>query len=380
MRYITDMRILLLGEYSNVHCTLASSLKHMGHEVLLVSDGDSWKDYDRDVDLRRKRQGKIGSLLYMSDLVRLLPRLKGYDVVQIVNPVFLDVKARWNRMVFDFLKRHNGIVSVGCFGDDYFVVDEMSHSDKFDYTDMVAGHTILDNQLNRTRVANWLSEAKKSLCQHVMNEADCLMACLYEYYKVYDTDQFRSRLYYLPLPVNSVRELSRSSFSWPVRILVGIQTKRCDMKGTKAIIPLLERLASEFPDKISLDKIENLPFAEYVRRVDESDVVVDQLFSYTPAMNALQAMSMGKVVISGGEEDYYRFIGENEMRPIINLRPCDDDANYETLKRCLLDESVFVRMRDDSCRFVRKYHEASNVAQQYVDIWSSLLARKYDAR
>ena len=34
------MRILLLGEYSNVHATLAKGLKALGHEVVLASDGD----------------------------------------------------------------------------------------------------------------------------------------------------------------------------------------------------------------------------------------------------------------------------------------------------------------------------------------------------
>ena len=41
------MRILLIGEFSNVHATLAESFRKAGHEVLLVSDGDDWKDYKR---------------------------------------------------------------------------------------------------------------------------------------------------------------------------------------------------------------------------------------------------------------------------------------------------------------------------------------------
>ena len=47
------MKILLLGDYSNVHATLASALRTLGHEITLASDGDSWKNYPRDVDLKR---------------------------------------------------------------------------------------------------------------------------------------------------------------------------------------------------------------------------------------------------------------------------------------------------------------------------------------
>ena len=39
------MRILLLGEYSNVHATLAEGLRMLGHEVTVASNGDFWKNY-----------------------------------------------------------------------------------------------------------------------------------------------------------------------------------------------------------------------------------------------------------------------------------------------------------------------------------------------
>ena len=44
------MKILLLGEYSNVHNTLAQGLRALGHEVVVASSGDGWKDYPRDID------------------------------------------------------------------------------------------------------------------------------------------------------------------------------------------------------------------------------------------------------------------------------------------------------------------------------------------
>lgn len=43
------MKILLLGEYSNVHWTLAQGLRALGHSVTVVSDGDGWKNYPRDI-------------------------------------------------------------------------------------------------------------------------------------------------------------------------------------------------------------------------------------------------------------------------------------------------------------------------------------------
>ena len=48
------MKILLLGEYSNVHATLARGLRALGHQVTVASNGDFWKNYPRDIDLARR--------------------------------------------------------------------------------------------------------------------------------------------------------------------------------------------------------------------------------------------------------------------------------------------------------------------------------------
>ena len=86
------MKILLIGEYSNVHWTLARGLRMLGHEVTVLSNGDFWKDYPRDINLVRV-PSKWGGIRYLARLLSLLPRLRGYDVVQLINPMFLELKA-----------------------------------------------------------------------------------------------------------------------------------------------------------------------------------------------------------------------------------------------------------------------------------------------
>ena len=61
------MKILLLGEYSNVHNTLARGLRELGHTVTVVSNGDFWKNYPRDINVSR-RPGKIGGMLLMAKI------------------------------------------------------------------------------------------------------------------------------------------------------------------------------------------------------------------------------------------------------------------------------------------------------------------------
>lgn len=409
------MKVLLLGEYSNVHHTLGDALRRQGHDVLLISDGDGWKNYPRDIDLSRHRPGMLGSFLYVLRLFRLLPRMRGFDVVQLINPDLLRLKPRWNRWLFQYLKRNNQIISMGCFGDDYYVIErsqpdyvrmrqcaaEASEMPSFlDYTDFYAKGQTIDHSLNQQRIQGWIHSPKAELTRYVMAQADCLVACLYEYYQVYNTPEFASRLHYIPLPVqmrdtdmdssSATSEAPEPNNSRPVHILLAVQKKRAAMKGTDQMEPLFVRLAEEHPEQVVLHRVESVPFAEYCRLLDEADVVVDQLYSYTPAMNALEAMARGKVVVSGGEESYYRFQQEQysssqglapsqhqqiaaDLRPIINLRPFEPEQNYKLLCDILLCPERVAELKRQSLQFVQIFHQAEQVAVRYLALWQGFL-------
>ena len=113
------MKILLIGEYSNVHNTLAKGLRMLGHKVTVMSNGDFWKNYPRDIDMAR-REGKLGGMALMAKTIAVMPRLRGYDVVQFINPMFLELKSQRLFSIFDYLKKHNGKMVLGAFGMDYY--------------------------------------------------------------------------------------------------------------------------------------------------------------------------------------------------------------------------------------------------------------------
>ena len=101
-----------------------------------------------------------------------------------------------------------------------------------------------------------------------------------------------------------------------------------------------------------------------------SDVLLDQIYSYTPAMNALQAMSMGLVVVSGGEEENYEILGEKELRPIINVQPEEEDV-YRQLEQLILHSERIPQLKRDSIEYVRRHHDSIKVARQYLKAWTT---------
>ena len=132
-----------------------------------------------------------------------------------------------------------------------------------------------------------------------------------------------------------------------------------------------ETVKKQYPDRLNLTVVNGLPFDEYVRTMLGSDAIMDQLYSYTPSMNPLEAMAHGIICIGGGEPENYEIINETTLRPIINVLPTYESCVRE-LTRLVNNLSLIPQLRRDSYEYVRKHHEFIKVARQYEDFYQSL--------
>lgn len=370
------MRILLLGEASFVHSTLRKGFEALGHDVTLVSAG-CVRDCPRDIDVsRNKRLGKFGGLKVIWQILRNINLFIGNDIVQMNDFHTMPLKLRWNELLFKFLKRYNNKVIRGCWGDDSIVFDSQAQG-VLAYSDTHIGTLPINVEENKWRLEEQHLPEFVSCFQYVNKHADAFSACLYEYYVYYNKDDYRSRLYYLPLPIEipESNEIRVKGEHWPIKVLVGIQSRRDYVKGASIIASIVEKIATEYPDKVVVRKVYDVPYNEYCKMLAESDVLVDQLYSYTPSMNSLAAMARGTVVIGGGEEEYYEFIGEKELRPIINVRPQQDEYNLNVLREALLTPGRISKMSRESVAFVRKHHDYMKVSRLYLEMFKSVLSK-----
>lgn len=363
------MRILLLGEYSNLHHTLSKGLKKLGHEVTLVSDGDGWKDYPRDIDLRRKGYGPGATLRYGVDLLRILPKLRGYDVVQIINPLFLDLKSKPNLRVFRYLKRHNKKVFLGAFGLDHYWVKTCLDGSTFRYSDFYCGERLIPNPANPRIIREWMESDKKEVNRLIAEECDGIIACLYEYFESYKKE-FGDKLTYIPQPIDC-SEVEQRPLSGPVdkvKFFIGIQKSRSISKGTDVMYEALRTVYDESPDECEILKAESVPYAEYIRMMNGSHILIDQLYSYTPAMNALIGMAQGLVIAGGAEPEMFELQRETELRPIINLHP-EKERICESFRAIIREKERLPELSRQSIAFVNKHHDHVKVAASYVAFW-----------
>lgn len=365
------MKILLLGEYSNVHRTLAEGLRELGHEAIVVSDGDGWKNYPRDIDVCRHSYTRWASLKYWWQISRLARSLRGFDVVQLINPIFIPLKAERLWPIYEMLRSQNSHLFLGAFGMDHYYLKAGKDCHTFRYSDFNLGSQLRDSEEIRIWEQDWGDGPKGRLNRHVAETCDGIIAGLYEYYAAY-RDAFPDKLAYIPFPirVNKSEAFQTRGHGERLRFFIGIQRQRSAYKGTDIMLRALEKAVARYPESCTMVRAESVPFEEYCRLIDDSDVLLDQLYSYTPGMNALEAMARGIVVVGGGEEENYAILGEQELRPIVNVLPTEEDV-YQKLAYLATHHSCVPRLSADSRRYIEKYHDHIAVARRYLDFWES---------
>ena len=347
------MKILLLGEYSNVHNTLADGLRALGHEVTVASNGDFWKNYPRDIDLARK-PGKLGGILLMAKVYWSLLRWRNYDVVQLINPMFLELKAERLFPIYRYLRRHNKKMVLCAMGMDWYWVYECTYNKPMRYSDFNFGDQVRTDECAVKEQRDWLGTAKERLNKRIAEDCDTIIAGLYDDHVCYKP-YFPNKLHFVPLPIKMPVSTDShhldTDLTRPVKIFIGISKSRSVYK--------------------ELIKVCGVPFDEYQHLMDSSDAILDQLYSYTPSMNPLLAMSKGIICIGGGEPENYEILNENELRPIINVQPTYKSV-YHELEQFILHPERIPVLREQSIAYIRRHHDHIKVARAYESIYKSL--------
>lgn len=381
------MKILLMGEYSNVHATLAEGLRKLGHHVTVLSNGDFWKNYPRDIDLVRK-PGKLGGIMYMMKLYTNVHKLRGYDIVQLINPMFLELKAERIFPIYQYLRKHNKKIILGGFGMDYYWVSVCCKDKPLRYSDFNIGNELRANADALKERKDWLGTEKGRLNQMIAEDCDGIITGLYEYWACYQPG-FPQKTTFIPFPIKPKLITSENGNSYTnaenhqvipldipkkVKLFIGINKNRSEYKGTDIMLKAAQTIAKKYPDKAELRIAESIPFAEYVKMMNGSDAILDQLYSYTPSMNPLEAMARGIICIGGGEPENYEIIQEDKLRPIINVLP-NYESVYQELEHLVLHPELVPLLKQQSIEYISKHHDYIKVAKRYEAFYQKLLIR-----
>lgn len=372
-----DRKILLLGDFSNFHNTLATGLRRLGCDVTVASDGTAWMDTRRDIDLRRRFAGRLGGLdLWLRFQMGLRRRLAGYDIVSVATQGFLPLKPARVRAVFDYVRRHNPAVFYSAIGTDTNYVDEcLDPASPLRYNEYsVYGRPSPYAEAHPRESAEWVGEPLRSTGRHILEAVDGAVSCLWEYDVALRRVLPDSKIAYGGIPVDTaaVAPVGIPDRVDCVRFLLGRHKARALQKGAEVLEAAARAVIERYPGRARLEIVENRPYTEFVERLRGVHVVLDQIYSYTPATTALLAMSMGLATVSGASYSYYRFIGEEELRPVINVEP-DYESVYRAIEETVLHPERLQRLGREGREFVVKHNDCVTVARRNLDFWNKII-------
>ncbi|CAG7649103.1 glycosyltransferase family 4 protein [Paenibacillus allorhizosphaerae] len=165
------------------------------------------------------------------------------------------------------------------------------------------------------------------------------------------------------IDVQSFRPEYPASKSEPVVVHAPSHRK---VKGTDFVLDAVERLKKEGL-KFRFKLVEKVPHEQAMKIYQHSTIVIDQLTVGTYANLSMEAMAMGKPVISYIRDDLRTTFPPG--LPIVSANP---GTIYEVLKDLLKRPSDWVRLGMEGRRYVEQHHNFEKVANMLIDVYKQL--------
>ncbi len=369
------MKILLLGDASHYNRTLAEGLRRRGHQVCVASEGSAWMNTGRDVDLRRTLPGCFGGALLWARLnTTLRARLRGWDVVQLCGPTFMRLRPGKLRRLFDSLRRHNGMVCMTAIGTDTAFIDMCKDPHgPLEYSEWAVDGvpTEYAASMRGRTVSQWQEPVLAQYARYIYDNIDGAVTALYEYQLSMARVAGPERIAYggIPIDTSAIRPDDTDRRGMPIRILLPSHIGREQEKGIPQLALIAEDLRRRHPQTVEVMPVHNLPYADFLKHLAKADIVLDQLYSYTPATTALLAMAMGKTVVTGAEKQFNDFQGCDT--PAINIDPRRPSDAIPAIEE-YLDRDALAHNGALARSYVVEHNDCEVVARRYEDFWNKI--------
>lgn len=381
------MKILFLGEYSGVYTELALKISESGCEVYRISNGDGYKNFPVDLKFKLPMRphktifskikwaffeylGLTGILDFLKKWKQYKTYFAGYDVVQLINPIFLSgygSVANW--IAFKYISRHNNLIYLSVFGDDYYV--------NKNFKEVISPENKYFNHLGFRDVYAYkylIGLLYRRLNKIIVDRSVAILPGSEMYRTPYLwSSKCSSQIFPYPISKSKLGNPLKLSSSEPIKIFHGWQAGKEGRKGNDVMDRIIKKVVEKYGDMVQYQVVKSVPYQEYLRLFNSCHIFIDQIYSLDKGVNALLGMAAGKVVFSGFDPSALAAYEHYDGTVIgINANENEDEM---FLKFCDLIENRYKieQISINAINFVEKNHTSDYVASLYLSEWKSKL-------
>lgn len=379
------MKILLIGEYSNLHNSLKKGLLNLSHEVILLGSGDGFKKYDVDILIKStifenkflKIIAKIIDKVFKFSLneleiyfksKKIIKNLADFDIVQLINERPFNTSANLEISLLKHVFKNNEKVFLLACGVDHKSIS-YANDKKFKYS--ILTPYFENNSLKKEyrHILKYLDSDHSKLSNYIEQNTQGIISSDLDYHIPYLNSKKYLGMIPNPIDIDTLNEDGKS-LNQKIVILHAINSKNKLKKGNKFFKKSLSIIEAKYSNKVEIIRTTDLAYSEHIKNVKNCDILLDQVYAYDQGYNALEAMAMGKVVLTGAEKEWREHYNIVEDYVVINAMP---DVSYLVEKLSwLIENPEKIKMISKNAReFILKYHDYNVITKKYLMAWEN---------
>lgn len=378
------MKILLVGEFSRLHNSLKEGLLALGHEVVLVNNGDGFKNYPADISIRAAFfKSKLGNIprqiwfrIFKYDLALLehgirfwliSNKLKNFDVVQLINETPIQTNSKLELVLLKRIFKQNNKVFLMCCGIDYTTVSHMLQQ--------INRYSVMNPYFENIPAAkkqydfffDFLTKSHQKIHQFLYQNISGVIASDLDYVAPLIENEKYLGMVANPINIDKIGNVE-TTISGKISIFLGINSGNSYTKGVSFFEKALAIIQEKHSDLVEIKITTDIPYLDYQKHFEKANIILDQVYGFDQGFNALEAMSKGKVVFTGAETEFLEHYNLKEDEVAVNALP-DVDYLVEKLSYLIENPSEIERISKNAVQFINKEHHYVTQAQKYVTLW-----------
>ena len=380
------MKILLVGEFSRLHNSLKEGLLALGHEVILVNNGDGFKNFPADISIRANFfKSKLGNIprqiwarIFKYDLALLehgirfwwiSKKLKNFDIVQLINESPIQTASKLELFLLKRIFKQNDKVFLLCCGIDYLTVSHMLQK-KDRYSVMNAYfENIPEAKKQYDYFFDFVDKPHQKIHKFLYKNIRGVIASDLDYVApLLGNDKY---LDIIANPINTDKiAVIENKIADKIVIFLGINTGNSYKKGITFFEKAVAIIQEKYKNKIEIIVTKNIPYSDYQKHFEKAHILLDQVYGFDQGFNALEAMAKGKVVFTGAESEFLQHYNLQDNEVAINALP-DVDYLVEKLSYLIDNPKEIERIGKNAIQFIQKEHHYITQAEKYVQVWKT---------